>query len=78
MLCMARSEVVEYKLPKGRKWSDKLNQHEVDVLWEVGRLRCDFKEKPTADEVNRKEKDVTAMPSSIKILNTFNTCCIIF
>lgn len=42
----------------GRKWSNKLNQHEVDVLWEVGRLHCDFKEKPTADEVNRKERKV--------------------
>lgn len=34
-----------------------LNQDDVDVLWNEGRLRGDFKEKPTYQEVNEWEKN---------------------
>lgn len=40
---------------KGTRWCDKITQDEVDVLWNKGRLR-DFKEKPTAEQVNEWEK----------------------
>ena len=36
----------------GKRWYDKLTQDEVDELWDRGRLKCDFKMKPTAEEVN--------------------------
>jgi hypothetical protein len=36
----------------GKKWCYNITQNEVDALWEHNRLHCDFKEKPTADEVN--------------------------
>lgn len=35
----------------GRRWCDKLTQHEVDALWNNGRL-SHFPEKPTAEAVN--------------------------
>jgi len=40
----------------GREWCDKLTQLEVDALWDAGRLKFDFKEKPTADQVNAWQK----------------------
>ena len=36
-----------------KRWCNKLTQDEVDILWEKNRLTHDFKEKPTADEVNQ-------------------------
>lgn len=36
----------------GKRWCNDITQDEVDALWEHHRLRCDFKEKPTANEVN--------------------------
>jgi hypothetical protein len=33
-------------------WSHHLEQEDVDALWEAGRLKHDFKEKPTAEQVN--------------------------
>ena len=33
-------------------WQHSLNQEEVDALWERGRLKSSFKEKPTAEQVN--------------------------
>jgi len=36
----------------GRRWCAKITQDEVQALWERGRL-YDFKELPTADEVNK-------------------------
>lgn len=41
----------------GKRWHDKITQDEVDALWESGRLHCDFDKKPTANEVNQKEKE---------------------
>lgn len=35
----------------GRRWCDKLTQHEVDALWDKDRLSS-FPEKPTANAVN--------------------------
>lgn len=40
---------------KGTRWCDKITQDEVDALWNEGRLR-DFKEKPTAEQVNEWER----------------------
>lgn len=40
----------------GRQWYDNITQDEVDALWENKRLRSDFKEKPTAEQVNALEK----------------------
>ena len=40
---------------KGTRWCDKITQDEVDALWIEGRLR-DFKEKPTAEQVNERER----------------------
>lgn len=40
---------------KGTRWCDKITQDEVDALWKEGRLR-DFKEKPTAEQVNEWER----------------------
>ena len=37
----------------GKRWCNKINQAEVDALWKNGRLRNNFKRKPTADEVNQ-------------------------
>lgn len=39
----------------GTRWCDKITQDEVDALWNEGRLR-DFKEKPTAEQVNEWER----------------------
>lgn len=36
----------------GRRWCENITQDEVDALWEHNRLHCDFKEKPTAEQVN--------------------------
>lgn len=36
----------------GRRWCDKITQDEVDALWEAGRLRYDFNDRPSFDEVN--------------------------
>lgn len=36
----------------GREWHDKIGRAEVDALWKAGRLKLDFKEKPTPEEVN--------------------------
>lgn len=36
----------------GRRWDKKITQDEVDALWDSHRLHCDFKEKPTAEQVN--------------------------
>jgi len=36
----------------GRKWNSRITQDEVDALWDRNRLRGDFKQKPTAEEVN--------------------------
>ena len=40
---------------KGTRWCDKITQDEVDTLWNEGRL-SDFKEKPTAEQVNEWER----------------------
>lgn len=40
----------------GTRWCDKITQDEVDALWKEGRLKPDFKEKPTAKQVNEWEK----------------------
>jgi len=37
---------------KGTQWQHNITQDEADALWEVGRLTYDFKEKPTAAQVN--------------------------
>lgn len=36
----------------GRKWCNNITQDEVDALWEQGRLKFEFDEKPTAEQVN--------------------------
>ncbi|WCF11641.1 hypothetical protein NDS46_30305 (plasmid) [Paenibacillus thiaminolyticus] len=36
----------------GRRWCSDITQDEVDVLWDNSRLKCTFKEKPTAEQVN--------------------------
>lgn len=36
----------------GKRWCHNITQDEVDALWEKNRLKHDFKEKPTADQVN--------------------------
>ena len=41
---------------KGTRWCDKITQDEVEALWNEGRLKFDFKEIPTAEEVNQREK----------------------
>jgi len=41
-------------LNHGNGWEHHLTQDEVDALWENNRLCCDFKEKPTAEQVNTK------------------------
>lgn len=40
----------------GRRWRENITQDEVEALWEHNRLHCDFKEKPTAEQVNAWEK----------------------
>lgn len=40
---------------RGTRWVNKITQDEVDLLWEDHRLR-DFKEKPTAEQVNEWSK----------------------
>lgn len=40
----------------GRRWCDKITQDEVDALWKNNRLHHDFKETPTAEEVNKWSK----------------------
>ena len=42
---------------KGNRWCEKITQDEVDALWEAGRLTSTFKDKPTAEEVNKKAKE---------------------
>lgn len=42
---------------KGVKWYDNITQDEVDALWRENRLRIDFKEKPSAEEVNEWSKN---------------------
>lgn len=37
---------------EGESWNDKIAEDEVLALWEAGRLRHDFKELPTAEQVN--------------------------
>lgn len=44
-------------LSYGDGWQHHLEQDEVDVLWKKDRLRYDFKEKPTAEQVNAKSYD---------------------
>lgn len=41
---------------RGVKWHDNITQDEVDALWSENRLRSDFKEKPSAEEVNNWSK----------------------
>lgn len=36
----------------GRRWCENITQDEVQALWDARRLTTDFKEIPTADEVN--------------------------
>lgn len=36
----------------GARWCNNITQDEVDALWREGRLKFDFKEKPTAEQVN--------------------------
>ena len=40
----------------GNAWHDKVTQDEVDALWASERLKHDFKEKPSADQVNEWER----------------------
>ena len=40
---------------KGTRWCDNITQDEVEALWNNGRL-SEFKEIPTANEINQKEK----------------------
>lgn len=42
----------------GRRWCNSITQDEVDALWESNRLKSEFKEKPTADQVNEWSKNV--------------------
>lgn len=37
-------------------WSNNITQDEVDALWEHNRLKCDFKTKPSAQQVNEWSK----------------------
>lgn len=41
----------------GARWCDKINDEEVDALWEKGRLQPYFKAKPTAEAVNEWERN---------------------
>lgn len=41
---------------EGERWCDQITQDEVNHLWEKGRLKGDFKELPTAFEVNQWER----------------------
>lgn len=43
----------------GKRWCDKITQDEVDALWESGRLTSTFKEKPTCEEVNKLQKEMS-------------------
>ena len=43
---------VETTIHNGGEWSTNLAQDEVDALWESKRLSLEFKEKPTAEQVN--------------------------
>lgn len=36
----------------GKQWCYNITQDEADALWEHGRLKCDFDEKPTSAQVN--------------------------
>ena len=38
------------------RWSDKITDDEVGALWDAGRLKHDFPERPTADAVNAWER----------------------
>lgn len=40
-------------IENGGEWSTNLTQDEVDALWDGQRLHIEFKEKPTAEQVNR-------------------------
>lgn len=42
-------------------WGKHLTQDEVDALWDGHRLRCDFKEKPTAEQVNEWARTVRVL-----------------
>lgn len=46
-----------FENPENR-WCDKLVQEEVDALWEEGRLNYKFKEKPTAELVNKQATQI--------------------
>ena len=50
---------------KGNRWCEKLTQDEVEALWEEGRLKSYFKEKPTADKVNEEAKKRTLFHDAI-------------
>ncbi|MHB0943298.1 hypothetical protein ACYCSU_16745 [Paenibacillus sp. ALE1] len=36
----------------GRRWCDNITNDEVEALWKTGRLKIDFREKPSAEQVN--------------------------
>lgn len=40
----------------GKRWQENITQDEADALWEAGRLKGEFKKKPTASEVNEAAK----------------------
>lgn len=68
---------------KGTRWCDKITQDEVEALWNKGRLKFDFKEIPTAEEINKREKSgfmhdainrIICIEQRAKRLNVYGLC----
>ena len=68
---------------KGTRWCDKITQDEVEALWNEGRLKFDFKEIPTAEEINKREKfgfmhdainRIICIEQRAKRLNVYGLC----
>lgn len=68
---------------KGTRWCDKITQDEVEALWNEGRLKFDFKEIPTAEEINKREKSgfmhdainrIICIEQRAKRLNVYGLC----
>lgn len=67
----------------GTRWCDNISQNEVEALWNNGRLKSNFNKKPTAEEVNQKERKehihdainrIICIEERAKSLNVWGLC----
>ncbi|HEX5426572.1 MAG TPA: hypothetical protein VFW94_23695 [Candidatus Acidoferrales bacterium] len=52
-------------IENGGEWSTNITQDEVDALWDSERMRTEFRNQPTAEEVNRAAKSSTMLHDAI-------------